>query len=838
MVTITASPSIELTKTSSVTDSNQNDLVDAGDVIYYTLTLVNKGQLTLTSLVISDTLTDGDGNVLSLSQQPYFVSSSLNSIPGTVKVGETVIYKAFYIIQQSIIASGSVVNTATVTANSPGQTANVSDTSDDGDDNDGNTIDDPTVVQVSTGSSLEVTKTATVVVQNDGNSTNNTGDIINYTIIIRNTGSVDISNITLVDTLTDGSSNTLSLNSSPTFVTATSGSTSTTVKPNGSITYSASYTIQSSAYNSGSIKNSVTVTGSSPGNSNDVNDISDDGDDTDGNTTNDPTIIYTVALPSIESTKTATVSDVNGNGINDFGDIITYSILVQNTGAVTLTSITVSDTLTDANSRTLSLTSGPTFTSSSSGSTQGTLKPGEFATYTATYTISLIAAETGSIINFVTVTGSSPGNTNDVGDISDDGDDTDGNTLNDPTVTEIIANKILKVTKTASVNDLNNNSVNDTGDSILYTILIHNQGNVTLTSLTLSDTLTDANSSTLNLVAGPTFSSSSSGSSEGTLKPGEIATYTASYTITQNVVSTGKVINSVTVTGSSPGNTNDVSDVSDDGDDTDGNTSDDPTVTLMVSNKLIEVTKTVSVTDINNNTISDVGDIAIYTILIENKGNVTINSITISDTLTNGNGATLSLNGSITFSSSSSGSLEGTINPGETASYTVSYTITQNDVSSGRIQNTVTVTGSSPGNTNDVSDVSDDGDDTDGNTTNDPTITQLLVTKQMEVTKTALVTDINNNGINDTGDAINYTIKVENKGNVTLTGVTITDTLKDGNGNILSLLSGPTFTSSTSGSTQGTLVSGEIATYTASYSISSATFTSGKVENYCHSNGK
>ena len=133
-------------------------------------------------------------------------------------------------------------------------------------------------MNVSTGSSIEVTKTATVV-QNDGNSTNNTGDVINYTIIIRNTGSVDISNISLVDTLTDGASNTLSLNSSPTFVTATSGSTSITVKPAGSITYSASYTIQNSAYNSGSIKNTVTVTGSSPGNSNDVSDISDDGDD-------------------------------------------------------------------------------------------------------------------------------------------------------------------------------------------------------------------------------------------------------------------------------------------------------------------------------------------------------------------------------------------------------------------------------------------------------------------------------------------------------------------------------------------------------------------------------
>jgi gliding motility-associated-like protein/uncharacterized repeat protein (TIGR01451 family) len=717
-----------------------------------------------------------------------------------------------------------------VVANSPGQTGNVTDTSDDGDDTDGNTVDDPTVVSVSTGSSIEVTKTATVI-QNDGNLTNNTGDLTNYTIVIRNTGSVDISNISIVDTLTDGSGNILSLNSSPTFATASSGSTSSTVKPGGSITYSASYTIEASAYNSGSIKNTATVTGSSPGNSNDVSDVSDDGDDTDGNTTNDQTIIYTVALPSIKATKTATVLDSNLNGINDSGDIITYSILLHNTGAVTLTSVTISDTLTDGNSSTLTLTSGPTFSSSSSGSTQGTLKAGESATYTATYTISLIAAETGSINNTVTVIASSPGNTNDVSDVSDDGDDNDGNTINDPTVIQMVATKILEVTKTASVTDLNNNSLNDIGDAILYSITVQNKGNVTLTSVTISDTLTDGNSSTLVLTSGPTFSSASSSSSEGTLLPEEIATYTASFTITQNAVNTGKVINTVLATASSPGNTNDVSDISDDGDDTDGNTIDDPTVIQMAVIKLLEVTKTASVTDVNNNAISDAGDIIVYTILLENKGNSTLTSITISDTLTNGNGTTLSLNSSPTFSSSSSNSLEGTLLPGETASYTVSYTITQTDVSSGRVENTVTGIGSSPGNTNDVTDVSDDGDDTDGNTTNDPTIIQLLVTKQLEVTKTASVTDVNNNAISDVGDSILYTITVENKGNVTLTGITLTDTLKDGNSNVLSLVSGPTFTSSTSASSQGTLISGEIATYTASYSISSATFTSGKVEN-------
>ena len=53
--------------------------------------------------------------------------------------------------------------------------------------------------------------------------------------------------------------------------------------------------------------------------------------------------------------------------------------------------------------------------------------------------------------------------------------------------------------------------------------------------------------------------------------------------------------------------------------------------------------------------------------------------------------------------------------------YVASYTIKTADVETALISNTLTVTGSSPGNTNDVSDVSDDGIDNDGDTTGDPT---------------------------------------------------------------------------------------------------------------------
>jgi len=78
----------------------------------------------------------------------------------------------------------------------------------------------------------------------------------------------------------------------------------------------------------------------------------------------------------------------------------------------------------------------------------------------------------------------------------------------------------------------------------------------------------------------PDFQSSSLNSDEGTLLPGEVATYIATFRINQLAMNSGGVSNSVLA---SANGTNGiaVTDVSDDGDDLDGNSSDDPTVTLL-----------------------------------------------------------------------------------------------------------------------------------------------------------------------------------------------------------------------------------------------------------------
>ena len=78
---------------------------------------------------------------------------------------------------------------------------------------------------------------------------------------------------------------------------------------------------------------------------------------------------------------------------------------------------------------------------------------------------------------------------------------------------------------------------------------------------------------------------------------------------------------------------------------------------------------------------------------------------------------------------------------------------------------------------------------------------QLLLALPLPVlvTKTSTLTDNNPNGVTDLGDALVYNITVQNKGNVIIRGIAIQDTPTDGNGNPLSLISTPTYISSSAG---------------------------------------
>ena len=111
------------------------------------------------------------------------------------------------------------------------------------------------------------------------------------------------------------------------------------------------------------------------------------------------------------------------------GDMIKYAISVKNTGNLTSTNLTFTDTMTDGNGGSLSLTIDPAFESTTNGSAPGTLKIERFnleclLTYSA-------AAQTGKVINSIIAVADPLGPSGLVSDTSDDGDDSDGNTEND-----------------------------------------------------------------------------------------------------------------------------------------------------------------------------------------------------------------------------------------------------------------------------------------------------------------------------------------------------------------------------------------------------------------------
>ena len=70
-------------------------------------------------------------------------------------------YTAVYTITKATANSGLVSNSIYAVGSAGGLSNNVTETSDNGDDTDGNTEDDPTVIDIPELPSIEVTKTYT-----------------------------------------------------------------------------------------------------------------------------------------------------------------------------------------------------------------------------------------------------------------------------------------------------------------------------------------------------------------------------------------------------------------------------------------------------------------------------------------------------------------------------------------------------------------------------------------------------------------------------------------------------------------------------------------------------
>src|SRR5690606_32871988 len=185
------------------------------------------------------------------------------------------------------------------------------------------------------------------------------------------------------------------------------------------------------------------------------------------------------------------------------------------------------------------------------------LLPGESSVYRATYTVTQDDIDAGGVWNQAIATVEVPEGVTPLDPAPSTPDENNpgkpGDTPYDPTDpdspdhrTEVPAHQVADLTflKEASLGDTNGNTKADKDEVITYTFTVKNTGTVTLSDVSVSEA-TFSGTGTKPVIA---YASSSAGSTEGTLLPGESATYTGSYTVTQSDIDAGGVWNQAIAT--------------------------------------------------------------------------------------------------------------------------------------------------------------------------------------------------------------------------------------------------------------------------------------------------
>jgi len=284
-------------------------------------------------------------------------------------------------------------------------------------------------------------------------------------------------------------------------------------------------------------------------------------------------------------------------------------------------------------------------------------------------------------------------------------------------------------------------SVTGPGEVIPYTITVTNDGNVPLTNVTVTDSLIAG-----NMTCTP-------GNPVATLAVGATISCTGSYTVTQADIdrigagdgtNDDTVTNAVTAGGTDPGGATVV--------DNDSTTTNLPTRTYIA-----EFTKSGALADANGTGAASVGEVITYSFTVTNRGNATIQSVTIADPrlpgLSCGPAGPLAPGQSLTFGVSPPADIPCTGN---------TYTITQADLDNrgggdGTLDNTATGTAVAPGGGTATGDAT-------ASTPLDPPAPQLNLDKTADLGQ-----------VTAAGQVITYTFVVSNPGNVTVDNISVTD---------------------------------------------------------------
>jgi uncharacterized repeat protein (TIGR01451 family) len=319
---------------------------------------------------------------------------------------------------------------------------------------------------------LNITKDASV----PGGTADWTGEVINYTISVANTGNVPLTGVTVTDPFVSNLAPVLS-----------SGFNSGDVDHDNVLDltetwhYTATHTVTQAEIDAGgTIDNTATA----------------DSDQTGADT--DDASIPVAQNPALNITKDASVP---GGTADAAGELISYTITVANTGNMTLSGVTVTDPFADVGS----IVRGADVV----GDNDALLEVGETWGYTASHTVTQAEIDSdgggdGLLQNVATA------------DSNETGEDTDDASV------PVARNPALNITKDASVPG---GTADAAGELISYTITVANTGNTTLSGVTVTDPFADVGS----IVRGADVS----GDNDALLEVGETWGYTAAHTVTQ-----------------------------------------------------------------------------------------------------------------------------------------------------------------------------------------------------------------------------------------------------------------------------------------------------------------
>ena len=831
-VTFAVDPALGLAK--SINGAIQNN-ADGTYTFNYQFNVKNTGDVNLTDLQVIDNLSTtfasadsfsistptsadftvnasfngvGDTNLLAANQSLAVGDSGTINLEVTVTPGSTLTYN----------------NSATTSANSPNGTAN--DTSDNGTDpetNNGNAADDDaTPVTFAEAPAIGVAKTVSAGPTNNGDGTHT----LTYSMVVKNTGDISLSNVQVVDDLTTTFSGaTFVVDAKSTGGTLTINNAfngdgdKNLLAANQNLAVGASETISltvtvTPGTNLGPYNNSATAEATSPSGAT-VNDTSDNGTNPETNNGNgglsDSTPVSFVENPAIGVAKSISAGPTNNS---DGTYTLTYALVVKNTGAINLSNVQVVDNLNttfsgatyvvDSKSTVGSLNINNAFngdTDTNLLAANQNLSVGAQDTISVTVTVTPGSNPTYS--NSATGSGDSPSGAS-VSDISDAGSDPESNNgaggFDDATTVNFDESPAIGIAKRISSAVVNNN---DGSYTLTYSMLVQNNGDIELNSVQIIEdfavtypspaTVQVDNVVSNNFTVNPSFNGYSDKnllSANQTLTSGALASSSATLDLTITIIpgaNLGPYNNTAKVNGTSPSGAV-ISDDSDDGTDANGDNGDGnlatPTPVTFTEAPAIGIAKEISGPVTNN---EDGSYSLIYSIVVRNIGDVILSNVQVSEPLsTTFNGASFTL-GTISsadlninndFDGASDNNLLASAQSlaiNTSATILVPVTITPG-TNLGPYSNTAVATGESPSGDN-VTDNSDNGSDpatNNGDAGNDDA-TVITFTEAPDIGIAKAMTGVSNLG--DGRYQVNYQFNAKNTGDIVLNNVQVTENL-------------------------------------------------------------